>query len=668
MQNIEQPLDVESDQMKARIDSNGQFSSQSLVTPKDGPSGRHHSTGTSERTSTTKYNWRNYAPSLKSPVKFFRWLMVGGAAFAQKQSDEELVEGLSDLARCIVLLRAYLDVYGMPDKGGIEDQSTVLHEVVGDLYRGGAPLWALEPVMQKVTEGLTGQSIVEWTCLPRNALCSFSGRTVMFGYTRGFDMSRLDAMEKVSSRLASFASNTHSVSSVPTRFPNPKELNTIAPSESTTSSSSMESSIASPELNSVRQRLVQDFESADALGAEILGIASKSQGLFYFVNSKSYLKTTTSKEVDNFWNVSEQERELFSRLAAIEAKEMIQEIDEKINVVLYPSWLSILCRVVSGAGAAGIWFNGSWYDCLVAGALAAVIAIIGQSDFLSRQEKIVYEVVASCVVGIASGLIVLTWPKETCFEAMALSGVLDILQGFRIVYAVIEVMSRHTLSGSADLIEGVIFTGLIAFSLRSGLMAARAILHARDDTDSAGTCDAGVDKLWYFLLVPAASLSWSALFNPNYRDLLPMAFHGSLAFAINYGLEKAGVASNVNLFCAATAVTFSAGALSRFTGRQAVGNTVAGIYVLVPGAYLAQSLMSGIETLDAFGEVGVRGIIIGLGCWTGSIFCSPTVLGTTRTLLFQSSNRYAAASSMGRASTPLGRRNEVRQPFTMLSF
>lgn len=626
------------------------------------------SVGTSERNTAAEYNWRSYAPSFTSPVKFFRWLMVGGAAFAPRQSDEELVGSLSDLARCIVLLRVYLDVYGMPEKGGLEDQSSILHEVVRNLYQGGSPLWALEPVMQKVTEGLTGQSTVQWVCLPRDALCSVSGRTLLFDYTRGFDMSRLDAMEKVSSRLASFASNTHSVSSIPTRFPNPSELNMIAPSGSAISRSLDNSSSPFPESDLWLQRLAQDFESAEDLSTEILEIASRSQGLFYFVNSKSYLKTSASTKVDDFWNVSERERELFSRLAAIEAKEMIREVDRTVDIVLYPPWLLILFQLVAGAGAAGIWFRGSWYDCLLAGVLAAVIAVIAQISFLSRQEKIVYEVVASCVVGIASGLIVLTWPKQTCFDAMAMSGVLDILQGFRIVYAVIEVMSRHTLSGSADLIEGVIFTGLIAFSLRSGQMAARAILNAGEDTDSAGACDAAIDKFWYILLVPASSFAWSALFNPNYRDLLPMAFHGSLAFAINYILEEGGVTANVNLFCAATVVTFSAGVISRFTGRQAVGNTVAGIYVLVPGAYLARSFLSGTQTVEAFAEVGVRGIIIGLGCWTGSIFCSPTVLGSTRTLLFQSSHKYQADSSLGQTSTATGRRREVSQPFTMLSF
>jgi uncharacterized membrane protein YjjP (DUF1212 family) len=357
-----------------------------------------------------------------------------------------------------------------------------------------------------------------------------------------------------------------------------------------------------------------------------------------------------------------------SRLAAIEAKEMIRKGIETVSVSLYPQWLLILFRIAAAGGAAGFWFGGSWYDCLVAGVLAAVIAMIGQNDFLSRQEKIVYEVLASCVVGIASGLIVLTWPNHTCFEAMALSGVLDILQGFRIVYAVIEVMSKHTMSGSADLIEGVIFTGLIAFSLRFGQQTAVAILNEGDDVNSDGTCDSGFNPFWYILLVPVASFSWSALFTPNYRDLLPMALHGTLAFAINYLLDKVGVGGNANLFCAATAVTFSAGIVSRFTGRQAVGNTVAGIYVLVPGAYLARGFLSGDDAWKAVADVGLVGILIGLGCWTGSLFCSPTLLGSTRTLLFQSSHWYQASASMSKPATPAGRRKEVTQPFTMLSF
>ena len=94
---------------------------------------------------------------------------------------------------------------------------------------------------------------------------------------------------------------------------------------------------------------------------------------------------------------------------------------------------------------------------IVAGLLAVLVAFIGTSSVLSKQERLIYEVVASFFVGLVSGLIALTWPDHTCFASMAIAGILDIMQGFRVVYAIIEIMSKHTVSGTADLMEGILF-------------------------------------------------------------------------------------------------------------------------------------------------------------------------------------------------------------------
>ena len=72
-----------------------------------------------------------------------------------------------------------------------------------------------------------------------------------------------------------------------------------------------------------------------------------------------------------------------------------------------------------------------------------------------------------------------------------------------------------------------------------------------------------------------------------------MAAHGVLGYIVSWQFSKTstGVNTNVCNFLAAMAVTFSAGLLSRFTGRQALGNTVAGIYVLLPGVSAASLLV-----------------------------------------------------------------------------
>lgn len=112
------------------------------------------------------YNWRFFAPKDGSYFHFFRWLIVGGAKHA-KQSEGRLKDNLVDLAQVITSLRHYLDEFDMPEGGGVNDQEKLLREVLRDLYSGGAPVWALDGVMAKVAEGLTGNQQANLMIFPR---------------------------------------------------------------------------------------------------------------------------------------------------------------------------------------------------------------------------------------------------------------------------------------------------------------------------------------------------------------------------------------------------------------------------------------------------------------------------------------------------------------------
>lgn len=582
-------------------------------------------TSSTRSSSSRRYDWRVFRPRDGGWVHFLRWFVVGGASYAKK-TDDKLQEDLGKLARCLILLREYLSTFGMPAKGGPMDQEVVLRQVLRDLYAGGAPLWAVEPVMQKAAEGLTGTPGINWFLLPRKAFYSSTSTitSTMFTIERGFNVQKLGAMEKVAIRLASFASNTKGVSNIPERFPEPSELQKAARMESVRFDESFRTG-----------GTVLKSQDPSVVAKKILRLASHAEGLFYFVNAREYSEMP-GQRMNDFWVVTEQERELFSRLATIEAMQMIKEIDANCGKETYSYWTISLFRVMASAGACAFWFGGSWVDMAVSGVLALVVAFIGQSKFLSQQERLVFEIVASFVVGITAGTIALKWPDDTCFGAMAIAGVLDLLQGFRVVYAVIEIMSKQTVSGGADLMEGILFTGLISSSLRFGQYTAASVFSDTADNIGFAACEHGIDQRWFILIVPIAAVSWSGLFNPRYHDLPMMAFHGSLAYLVNFGLAQFNAADNLNNFVSSFAVSFSAGIFSRFTGHQAVGNTVAGMYALVPGAYLVTSLFS-TDTLDTsfFVEIIQRSLIIGIGAWSGTILCSPALLGTTMGLISQ---------------------------------
>jgi hypothetical protein len=243
--------------------------------------------------------------------------------------------------------------------------------------------------------------------------------------------------------------------------------------------------------------------SKEEMAEEILNLAAEAEGLFFYINSQQYLAThrdsrasqfnNPKTELGEFWSVDDETCELFSRLAAREAIISIDKVDTETKR-LYSREMVTLFRFGSSAGACAFWFNGSWGDIFVAGALGIVVAWIGASPVLSKQERIIFEAVASFFVGLVSGLVALTWPDDTCFGAMAISGVLDLLQGFRVVYSIIEIMSRHTVTGGADFFEGVFFTTLIAYFLKFGQFAALQIIQPVDDAYLM--CDQGVGE-WY---------------------------------------------------------------------------------------------------------------------------------------------------------------------------
>jgi uncharacterized membrane protein YjjB (DUF3815 family) len=226
--------------------------------------------------------------------------------------------------------------------------------------------------------------------------------------------------------------------------------------------------------------------------------------------------------------------------------------------------LVILSRVLSSAGATGLWFSGSWQDMLIAGALAIIVAL-AQGSAVWKHERVIFEVIISFVIGLAAGLISLPWPERTCFGAIAAVGaVVDILQGFKIVYSIMELMSKHTLAGGADFMEAFLFTGLIASFLKLGQFLATSILGGDTNIEIAATqCHQPIDEIWYILILPITSLAWAFLFMPRISDLIGMALHGILSFTVYYGVQKASDEALLSTFLGALCVTLSAGILSR---------------------------------------------------------------------------------------------------------
>jgi uncharacterized membrane protein YjjP (DUF1212 family) len=569
-----------------------------------------------------RYSWRKFSPNKnKHPLEFLGWL-VRGFSNGVTLSDSEVEENFRKLARMLLLLREYEARFGLPENGGSKDQHYVLQELCCQLYAGGTPIWSLQPVMERAAFGLTGAKGVNFCLLPRFAFifAPTSGATTMFRMERGFHMHKTTLLERVLVRIASFGTNTETVHSLPSHLPHP-DLFSKPP----------------------RGKSAKWKKPREVLAQQILDLASEGTGLFFYTHTKWQDYTTSSLMVDTFWEVEDSIKELFTRLATIEAEMTIDAASEQLgshDKMFYPTWAVLGARVIAAMGATGLWFGGSWYDMIAAGVLAFFVAL-AQGSAVWKHERFIFEVIISLMVGLSAGIISQTFPNRTCFGAMAVGSIVDILQGFKIVYAIMELMSRHTLAGGADFLEAFLFTGLIASFLKFGQVIATSIMGGEEAIDLAATqCKLPIGEYWYFVLLPISTVMWAYSFMPQRSDLASMALHGILSYSVYYGMDKATGHLTLSTFVAALSVTFSAGIVSRFTGRQALGDTVTGLYALVPGAYLARGLFaaaaSNSMSPDLLYNIIANSVVIGLGAWSGTILCSPTILGTNRGLINQS--------------------------------
>ena len=265
----------------------------------------------------------------------------------------------------------------------------------------------------------------------------------MFKLARGWNIRRLNEMERIAVRLASFASNTDTVASIPSsRMPKVSEMKEARRTKSTMSQS--------------------DTCSKEHMAERILDLAADTRGLFHYINSKQGKMTALAEnergDDEDFWEVDSNVSELFSRLAAAEAIRAIEAADI-MKSSRYSKYLQTFFQLSTSAGACAIWFNGSWFDIAISGFLGVLVAsVCATTKKVSKDGRVISEVVASFSVGLIAAIIALIWPDNTCFGAMALSGIIDILQGFRVLFAVIELMGKHTVAGGANFLEGMFRT------------------------------------------------------------------------------------------------------------------------------------------------------------------------------------------------------------------
>jgi len=87
------------------------------------------------------------------------------------------------------------------------------------------------------------------------------------------------------------------------------------------------------------------------------------------------------------------------------------------------------------------------------------------------------------------------------------------MQGFKVSYGVIETMSKNIVTGAARIFEGILFTGLVSYSIKFGLDFASRFLceHTLAPTSYSNMLVSahGISMKWFPLILPLTTTAWS---------------------------------------------------------------------------------------------------------------------------------------------------------------
>ena len=248
-----------------------------------------------------------------------------------------------------------------------------------------------------------------------------------------------------------------------------------------------------------------------------------------------------------------------------------------------------------GAGLA-VLFSLGWWDVLLATLLSLVVygMVVLSGRFGARTAE--WLPLSTAFVAAALATTTKLWLPELNVVMVTLASIAVLLPGYTISLGLIELVSQHVVSGTANLMSGLVYLAkqFIGAWLGVGLASLLLPVHAAP----AGTA---VEAQWLWLFMPLIILGLCVIFQTSRRDLLPAAF----GCAIAYGgvlLGSALVGGNLgNLLGTIVAVVF-ANLWARQTRRPTSIVLLPAIVLLVSGSIGFRGLAALAQGQTAVGE------------------------------------------------------------------
>ncbi len=361
------------------------------------------------------------------------------------------------------------------------------------------------------------------------------------------------------------------------------------------------------------------LEEVTAVCAAELGLRAQTfstpTSVFVSVESDDNLATYLARVTPGEVNINKlmQIDRLFNLVIAekLTPQEGIAQIKEVVNESpLYPMWLTVLCYGLV-SGCVGAFLGGGFQEMIASGAIGLVIGVLvhftGSKRELSRLMEFLSGLSAALIAGLFSIPFVGYMPAIS-----AIAGIIVLLPGLTLTVAMVELATKHVVSGSARLIGAIMVLLVIGFGVVIGQGLSGVFVEQPEFFAS--------HTLGWMVEVPAllvATLGAAVLFQAKFQYAWAMVLAGFLSFySARYGTQYLGLEAGA-LF-AAMALGCACNLYARIFDRPAVTMMMPGLLMLVPGSLGLKSLQLFLknETVDGV-QSTVTVLIIGVALVVG---------------------------------------------------
>lgn len=312
--------------------------------------------------------------------------------------------------------------------------------------------------------------------------------------------------------------------------------------------------------------------------------------------------------------------------SAMPVEEAIMKLDA-INTEndLWPRWLIILSYALASFCTAPMFFKGDWVD---AGVSFLIGGTVGMMAWLSEKVPS-YAHICEITMSVVVAFVAEALHDHVCRSSVKWAGIVILLPGYTITCSILELSSRHMISGSVRLFYAIIFSLLLGYGLTIGA----SLWNLFDPSSRAeavpAVCSDPLDPKWNILFVPVFAITLNIWLKAHPRQWVLATVLSILGYMVSYSTSTwANAKTEVSSALASFAIGLCGNLYQRATHQLTFQAVVCAVFFLVPGSLGLKGAMA-LFTDDMAGGVNfalqmvITAIAISVGLFASALVVYP---------------------------------------------